>query len=270
MVPIFYYHSVGGPEPWSISTANFRAHVELLCRYGFQTVTVGELVRGPLLPGRRYAALAFDDGLLDNYTEAFPIMQEYGCRGTFFIVPGYEGATHYLHPHTGRWNFHVPRLDYTVAFPVMKRAQRLELVAAGMEIGSHSFTHPRLAYTHPAQLDYETRASKNWLEDDIGQEVRTFCYPYGSFSPKVIVSVRQAGYTAACTTLPGYFDRSPSPYWLRRWLIEDPIYFESVLQGRAFHPAVLIGLLRRFYARRRAFARMECAIPPVPHEAKLK
>jgi len=44
-----------------------------------------ELLRAGSLP-RRTLAITFDDGYLDNYTEAFPILNRYGLKATFFVV----------------------------------------------------------------------------------------------------------------------------------------------------------------------------------------
>lgn len=41
---------------------------------------------------RLCAAITFDDGYLDNFTQAFPVLQSHGCCGTFFLVPLYVGT----------------------------------------------------------------------------------------------------------------------------------------------------------------------------------
>lgn len=226
---------------------NFRRHLELLRLHGFETVTVADLVLHPA-PQRKRAALAFDDGLLDNYTHALPLLLEYGCRATFYVVPGYDSVTRWVQPRSGRWS-DVPRAGYTLPFPSMSPAQRSELVSYGMEIGSHSYTHRKLGRVPVADLAHETRDSKLRLEDELGREVCTFCYPYGSFNRAVLRAVQEAGYQAACSTIPGYFSSSPSRFWLRRFLVESPAYFEAVLTGRAFSPKALAPLFFRHAAQ---------------------
>jgi peptidoglycan/xylan/chitin deacetylase (PgdA/CDA1 family) len=57
-------------------------------------VSTGELVR-QLMSGRlknRCVALTFDDGYLDNYTTAKPLLEQYGVPATFFITGSYLGG----------------------------------------------------------------------------------------------------------------------------------------------------------------------------------
>lgn len=237
-VPIFYYHSVGGPPPQTLALATFRRHLELIRRHGFSTVTVAEYLRQP--PRGKSVALAFDDGLLDNYENVFPLLLEYGLKATFYVVPGYDGWPRYVDPSRGRWS-DVPAAGFTQLFPSMGAQHWRELASYGMEVGSHSLTHRMLTHVPARELRAEIAGSKAWLEDELGQAVETFCYPRGRFAPRVLREVREAGYRGACSTLPGY--AGAWPFVLRRFLVERPGYFEAVLLGRAFHPAGLARLL---------------------------
>lgn len=234
MIPIFYYHSVGGPPPQTLDLAWFRQHMEALRRLGFTTVTVAELVRG-VAPAGRCAVLAFDDGLLDNFENVVPVLVEMGLRATFYVVPGYDGVTRWVHPRSGRWS-DVARPGYTVAFESMGPRHRRELVGLGMEIGCHSMTHRKLTQVPLHELEAETAGARRRLEDELGVSVDTFCYPNGRFNRRVVEAVARAGFVAACSTLPGYFRKGGNPYLLNRFLVENPLFFEEVLRGRAFHP----------------------------------
>lgn len=233
-VPIFYYHSIGGPPPQTLPLPVFRRHLELLRAGGVTTVTVADAVRGAT-PDGPCAVLTFDDGLLDNYENALPLLLEFGFCATFYVVPGYDRMTRYVHPGSGRWS-DVPRAGYVVPFRSMQAAQRRELVACGMEIGSHSYTHRALTRVPPADLRREVAESRAFLQDELGTDVVTFCYPKGRFNRAVMAAVRAAGYEAACSTLPGYFRARGSRFMLNRFLVENPLYFGEVLRGRAFHP----------------------------------
>ena len=73
-----------------------------------------------------------------------------------------------------------------------------ELAAAGMEIGSHSATHVRLAGLDAGQLEAEVSGSRASLGELIGAPVRGFAYPYGSMDAAARRAVRDAGYDYAC------------------------------------------------------------------------
>lgn len=224
-IPVFYYHSVGGPPPQTLPLPVFQRHLELLEAHGYQTLPLGELLR--TRPTRRTAVLTFDDGLLDNHTHVLPLLRSYGFRATFFVVPGHDGLTRYVDPRTGRWS-DVRRPGYTVEHPVMGLAERRDLVRQGMEIGSHTMTHQLRV-----DLRTEIAGSRRRLQDELGVPVDTFCYPKGRFSPSILRQVRDAGYQGACCTVPGWFGRWPR-FLIRRFLVERPDVFEDLLQGRGW------------------------------------
>jgi peptidoglycan/xylan/chitin deacetylase (PgdA/CDA1 family) len=246
--PIFYYHSVGGPPPQTLELAWFRQHLEWIRRLGCRTVTVAELLAAgrDLPPGR--VALAFDDGLLDNYTQVFPLLLEYGFRATFYVVPAYDGKSRWVAPRTGRWSDQ-PAPGFTIPFESMGPDQRRELARHGMEIGSHSLTHRALTRVPRKELVREVSDSKDVIEQEIGATVKTFCYPRGRFSPGVVRAVRDAGYLGACSTIPGYYRSAVPRFVLPRFLVEDPGYFGAVLRGGAFRPSALLGLAQRHLGR---------------------
>ncbi|MBI3928681.1 MAG: polysaccharide deacetylase family protein [Armatimonadetes bacterium] len=232
-IPIFYYHSVGGPPPQTLALESFRVHLDALRRAGCRTLTVAELLAAEVEKRSGDIVLSFDDGLLDNYTHVFPLLLEYGFRATFYVVPGHDGVTRWVHPRSGRWS-DVPRPGYTIGFETMGALQRRELAAHGMEIGCHSFTHRKLTGLSPAELHREIVESRARLQEELGREVLTFCYPNGRFNLEILRRVEAAGYRGACSTLPGYHNPRGSRFVLHRFLIEDPGYFEAVAGGRAF------------------------------------
>ena len=248
---IFYYHSVGGPPPQTLALAQFRQHLDAIRRHGYQTRTVSELLEARDRLPARIVALAFDDGLLDNYQHVFPLLREYGLRATFYVVPGYDRVTRWVEPSTGRWSDVVAR-GFTIPFASMGADHRRELARHGMEIGSHSLTHRNLRGMSPDELTREVRESRDVLSQEIGADVKTFCYPRGRFSRAAVRAVREAGYLGACSTLPGYYRPSLPRYALPRFLVEDPVYFETVLIGRAFRPSPLLRLATRFRSWGRA------------------
>ena len=242
--PIFYYHSVGGPPPQTLALPQFQQHLEAIRHHDYRTVTVAELLEaGRDLPSR-CVALAFDDGLMDNYTHVFPLLLQYGMRATFYVVPGYDRVIRWVAPRTGRWS-DVPAPGFTIPFANMGTRHRRELARYGMEIGSHSLTHRTLTRIPKDELSREARDSKDFLEQELGESVKTFCYPRGRFAPAVVRAVRDAGYVGACSTLPGYYRAGLPRYVLPRFLVEDPDYFRAALLGNAFRPGALLQLARR-------------------------
>ncbi len=96
-----------------------------------------------------------------------------------------------------------------------------DLASKGMEIGSHSVSHPILSQiTSPENLEFELVESKRVLEEQIGKTVSSFCYPVGgpkTASEQVARAIAAAGYRYACLYEHGVNGRAlPDPYNLWR------------------------------------------------------
>lgn len=92
---VLNYHRIGVPgetcfDPglFSASEEQFADQVRFLIR-NFDVVRVGDLPR--VLAGEqgRFAMITFDDGYLDNYEVAFPILRAYGATALFFLATGF-------------------------------------------------------------------------------------------------------------------------------------------------------------------------------------
>ena len=100
-------------------------------------------------------SIAFDDEYQNQYLYAFPLMQQYGLAGTFYVRTDNIGGAGYM----------------TVS-------QLRNLENAGNEIGSHSHTHVAFTSLSEAEIRYECEQSKQILEDN-GFTVTNFAYPNG-------------------------------------------------------------------------------------------
>jgi peptidoglycan/xylan/chitin deacetylase (PgdA/CDA1 family) len=86
---------------------------------------------------------------------------------------------------------------------LLDEAEARSLAASGMELGSHSLTHPDLRGLDDRALEREVRESKAAVEELTGRPCRTFAYPYGLHDERVTQAVEAAGYELAFTWLPG-------------------------------------------------------------------
>src|SRR5574337_1015689 len=140
----------------------------------------------------RVVVITLDDGYVDNLDAALPVLQKFGFSATTYVVSG----------SIGRFNeWDAERLG--VRKPLMSAAELRRWNDAGMEIGAHTRTHPRLTGCNDAALREEIHGCKKDLEDRLGSAVTQFCYPYGDADDRVATVVREAGYEAATTTRRG-------------------------------------------------------------------
>jgi peptidoglycan/xylan/chitin deacetylase (PgdA/CDA1 family) len=78
------------------------------------------------------------------------------------------------------------------------------MAAHGMDIESHTMTHPELTRIGQRSLRWQLSESRHELQMKVHHPVRLFAYPYGAYSRTVVTAVARAGYLAAFTTQQGW------------------------------------------------------------------
>jgi peptidoglycan/xylan/chitin deacetylase (PgdA/CDA1 family) len=94
--------------------------------------------------------------------------------------------------------------------------QAREMADAGVEIGSHTLTHPILTGLGDSRLREEVAQSRDRIQNAIGRKVETFCYPNGDYDLRTRREVARAGYQCAVTTDVGLNNERNDPLALRR------------------------------------------------------
>ena len=119
---------------------------------------------------------SFDDAWKSQYSNALPILQNAGIKGTYYIL---------TEPVIGGW------IEY------MTQTQVKDISIKGQEIGGHTITHTDLTTLINTEIDKEIIDSKTYLQNLTGKTVNTLAYPYGSFNTTVKNRTTKAGYTNA-------------------------------------------------------------------------
>ena len=117
-----------------------------------------------------------------------------------------------------------------------------EMAAAGMEIGSHSLTHPFMHRLSPADIRREFEESKRILEDGLGRPVTFASLPRGSAAPGMGGLIAALGYRAFCTSEPGLVSAATDPFAMPRIAIKrrtSAAFLRHVLAGRPLTLATL-------------------------------
>jgi peptidoglycan/xylan/chitin deacetylase (PgdA/CDA1 family) len=197
---ILMYHAIADvdndPNQLAVSPARFADQMTWLRRSGLRGVSVGTLVRA-MAEGRaqRMVGLTFDDGYTSMLDAALPELARHGFGATAFIISGRLGGTN-------EW-------DAGPVWPLLDAAGVRELAAAGIEIGSHSATHPHLADVAARRQAAEVTTSRERLEDLLSAPVRGFAYPYGSMDEAARYAVGAAGYEYGCAVETPLADLGP-------------------------------------------------------------
>ncbi len=186
---ILMYHAVDrvdhDPNMLCVSPERFAAQMSWLRRHKLRGVAVGTLVTA-MRAGRArgLVGITFDDGYASVLEHAAPVLLRHGFTATVFVISDKAGGNN-------DW-------DDGTLWPLLTWAQVGELAAAGMEIGSHSATHMRLAGADRGRLAAEVGGSRDSLHKQTDAEVRGFAYPFGSMDAAARQAVRDAGYEYAC------------------------------------------------------------------------
>ena len=177
----------------------FKAQLIHLKKKGFRFIGVEEAISG--LRGASFnrdsVLVTFDDGYLDNWFAAKPILEELEIPAIFFVTAGVLGG-----------EFEGSKM--------MEASHVKSLFEAGFAVGSHSVTHPMLTKLPPAELKIELSKSKCEIEELLGAEVKGFAYPHGDRNEKVVDAVEEAGYEYAFSTKSGFSSAQGSLFDIKR------------------------------------------------------
>jgi peptidoglycan/xylan/chitin deacetylase (PgdA/CDA1 family) len=150
-------------------------------------------------------AVTFDDGFECFQRNALPVLTEFQIPATLFAVAGKLGATNTWMQAKG-W----PERR------LMDANELRTVEAAGVTIGCHALTHTPLTKTSDAELIQETGDARRILRESVGADVTLFAYPHGALGDRERRAVADAGFVAACSTVPGFNSPHTDLFALRR------------------------------------------------------
>ena len=135
------------------------------------------------------AFITFDDGNASDAMIALPELVKRGLMGAFFICAGRIGAPHYL-----------------------DRAALADLVATGMEIGTHGKDHRDWRRLDETTLEAELGAARHRIEDVCGVAVTKAAIPFGSYDRRLLQRLRRERFECVYTSDRGL---AQSEAWLK-------------------------------------------------------
>lgn len=216
-VPVVMYHHVSPVEGMiNVSPANFENQLQWLRKHGYHALTcdefAGHLEGRPVPP--RSVLITFDDGYLDNWVYAYPLMQRYGFRGVIFVVTSWIGDGPVRPrlgddslPHTPAHRDCEDRIAQGRADEVMLRWSEIEAMRAEgvFEFHSHTHTHTRwdLGPHKAAKNDHmaeELVQSRAMLQARLGGVSPHFCWPQGYYDDDYVRIAKEAGFRYLYTT----------------------------------------------------------------------
>ena len=125
-IPVLYYHSVreSADNEVTITPELLRTQLQYIRDEGYVTLTLSELkayiLNNSPIPAKSIL-ITFDDGYMDNYDKAFPILKDLNMVATIFCIASNLDGTYYL-----------------------SNEAIIEMSNYGIDIESHTVTHPKL------------------------------------------------------------------------------------------------------------------------------
>jgi peptidoglycan/xylan/chitin deacetylase (PgdA/CDA1 family) len=212
-VSVLGYHDFSETQPETamrIRTSKFRRQMESIRQLGIKVITLDDFIawkKGERDIPKKAVLLTFDDGWKSVYTDAYPILKEFGYPYTLYLYKNYVDG--------GGKALTLPMIN--------------EMIANGASIGSHSVSHPypitvksfrkKGPQAYDAYLRKEMGESKRFLESKFPIKATTYSYPGGFYTEEMLKLGEEFGYTHLFTVLPGKVKRGLPDVTLPRYMI---------------------------------------------------
>lgn len=217
IVPVLMYHHVtpaGGAI--NVSPDNFRDQLDWLRRHGYKSLDCRQFadhLAGQAAPARS-VLITFDDGYLDNYIHAWPLLQEYGFNAAIFLVTAWvgDGPARTLAGLQSQGQTPLPdhaesqrRIQAGDTDSVILRWSEIEQMRKSgvCEFHSHTHTHTRWDLQQVdknAHMREELTQSRASLTHNLGQVSDHLCWPQGYFDQDYVKIARELGFRHLYTT----------------------------------------------------------------------
>ena len=200
-IPVLNYHQINDTEKnaLTVNTEQFEAKMKYLSENGYTAITPADMLdaweNGTQLP-EKPVIITFDDGYLDNYNHAFPVLEKYQLKATIFLISDYVNT----YPNYLTWSD-------------VQDMQQSGLI----DFESHTLSHEEL--TKAPDLDeakHQLTGSKQAIEWNLGKQVNFIAYPCGEYNDDIEQATKDAGYRAAFTVNYGLAEPGEDPFILDR------------------------------------------------------
>ncbi len=231
--PILMYHAIGDADEraghYVMSAHRFAKQMTWLQKMGYRPITLKQFLACQhdrhLVPAGSIV-ITFDDGYMDTYTRAHPVLGKQNIPATIFLVSGYIGLEN-------KWD----EQNQLAGRPLMSWSQIQEMMDQGVHFGAHTCTHSALTAIPLNLAEEEITLSRKQLQSKLNVPIDVFAYPYGEYDSSIQELVQQAGFAAGCSVDAGLNTLMTPVFSLRRTEIQGtdslPRFLLSLWMGDA-------------------------------------
>ena len=221
-IPVLMYHHIS-PTPGALTVhpSVFREQLSWLQRSGYRFLSAEEYQSVHTTEAEmdgRSVLLTFDDGWLDNWQHAIPILQEFGAPAIFFIVSDWPGKGD---PRENLFESDARAVSHDEAMAITRGRSHLDSVImrwsellyaqreASISIQSHSHSHgdwwneSTIATRMDALLRQDLLHSVKTIGRNIGTTPIQLSWPKGQFSRNMLKIAYDLGFVVQHSTLRG-------------------------------------------------------------------
>lgn len=217
-VSVLCYHKITQKPKsiYDVSVVEFEKQIKILLDNKYRIIRISDLLDGiekKNIP-EKAVIITVDDGDISNYEFAYKIAKKYKIPITLFIYTDY-----------------ISRGGRSISWEKLE-----ELAKAGVDIGSHTRTHPYLTkLKNIKSVEKEIKESKDIIEDKLKIKVKFFAYPYGLYNNVIEDIVIKSGYESALTLDWGNNDLNTNRFRIKRKLVLSNMNikkFMDIVAGR--------------------------------------
>lgn len=156
-------------SPWKL-----RCDIQEMRALGYECISLEDYYQGKAVKGKKYFIITIDDGYLDNYTLAYPVLvQEKAPASIFTIVREMENETG--------------------GYFTTEQAREME-ESGYVKVYAHNLDHVNCTGLDPFEFDRELQRAYTSLRERLGIKNLFFAYPYGAYNTSTYVKVRDNGF----------------------------------------------------------------------------
>lgn len=203
-IPILMYHSIGYEKgnDLRVPKEKFAQQMKYLYNNGYTTLNLRQVYDffqyDTPIP-KKSVVLTFDDGYIDNYLYAYPVLKKYNFNATVFIVTSW--------------------VNKDKAY--MNSAQLKEIDKNGFQVESHTAYHDELVTLSKQKQVNTFQKSKKFLENTLNRKIDYIAYPFGKFNKNSIDALKETKYKMALTIKGSWARKKSGIYSVHRMRITD-------------------------------------------------
>ncbi|MCK4325702.1 polysaccharide deacetylase family protein [bacterium] len=224
-IPVITYHHVNCHlgDTVTVTPEYFEEQMRYLGQRGYNTIFLKELIsclEQKKAPPEKTVALTFDDGYLDNWLYAYPILKKYKMKATIFVITSpirdrHSNSTPEISPHSETRPAAV--LGKGLSDHYLSWAEMREMEDSGLvDIQCHTHSHQRLD-SPEVDCHNELSLSKKLIDEHLKKDCSFIAWPWGTCNEEVIALARQLGYRGAVITKKGPNTPASDPMKIRRF-----------------------------------------------------